>query len=247
MEKQDEVGFVGIKVTTILTFSILGKIGRGKKPSQFDRDDWEDIAKSVDGHAILSSNQTYSVLIFDLYEKYIRYSIGMIKSLVLPETVEAVNTLADELQNKATDLASGRISEVKYTEDCLWISLEAMMKLLASTVMITGDKNKGEYAQVMASFAFEYGRSMLYSRELEIVNDFIASQQEMDAILKTRYGGYLEALQKETDQFYALLDNAFSTNYRSAFLQSILLAKSIGLKGEEILANNEDIDAFFLE
>lgn len=246
IEKQDEVGLNGIKSATILTFSILGKIGSGKKPSQFNRDDWKDIAKNIADKAILSSNQSYSLYIFSLYETYIRSSIGMIQYLVLPETVDVVNALADELQDKAEDLTSGRITEVKYTEDCLWISLEAMIKLLACTAMLTGNKNKGEYAQAIASFAFEYGRLMLYSRELEIVEGFIASQQEMDEILSGRYDAYLEALQKESAQFYTLLDNAFSPDYRSAFLQSILLAKAIGVKEEDILANNKEIDDFFL-
>ncbi len=246
MENQDEVGLKGIKVVTILTFSILGKIGSGKKPSQFDRNDWKDIANNVADNGILSSDQSYSVYIFSLYEKYIRYSIGMIKTLVLPETVNVVNVLADELQDKAKDLKLGRITEVKYREDCLWISLEAMIKLLASTAMLTRNKNKGEYAQAVASFAFEYGRLMLYSRELEIVEGFIASQQEMDEMLRVRYDAYLESLQKESSEFYTLLDNAFSPDYRSAFLQSILLAKVIGVKEEEILTTNENIDDFFL-
>ena len=246
MENQDEVGLKGIKVVTILTFSILGKIGSGKKPSQFDRNDWKDIANNVADNGILSSDQSYSVYIFSLYEKYIRYSIGMIKTLVLPEAVNVVNVLADELQDKAKDLKLGRITEVKYREDCLWISLEAMIKLLASTAMLTRNKNKGEYAQAVASFAFEYGRLMLYSRELEIVEGFIASQQEMDEMLRVRYDAYLESLQKESSEFYTLLDNAFSPDYRSAFLQSILLAKVIGVKEEEILTTNENIDDFFL-
>ena len=59
-----------------------------------------------------------------------------------------------------------------------------MIKLLASTVSLFGDSEKTEYAQAIASYAFEYGRLMLYSREQEIVNQFLESQEQMDAALE---------------------------------------------------------------
>ena len=70
---------------------------------------------------------------------------------------------------------------------------------------------------------------------------------ELDAELEQKYAAYLEDLQKESQQFYTLIDNAFAPNFRDAFLHSILLAKTVGVKEEEILASTEDIDSFFLD
>ena len=134
-----------------------------------------------------------------------------------------------------------------YIEDCLWISLEAMLKLLASTAALCNDQRIADFAQALTSYAFEYGRLMLYSRELEIVNQFIESQYQLDAELEQKYAAYLEDLQKESHQFYTLIDNAFAPNFRDSFLHSILLAKTAGVKEEEILSSTEDIDSFFLD
>ena len=246
-EKQDEMGMTGIKVVTVLTFAILRKIADGKLPSKLDGQDWKEIAAVVDQYAVLADDQRYSVFIFSLYERYIRHSVQQIEGIISEETAVVINDLADELHGKADALSVGYISEVTYIEDCLWISLEAMLKLLASTAALCNDQRIADFAQALTSYAFEYGRLMLYSRELEIVNQFIESQHQLDAELEQKYAAYLEDLQKESQQFYTLIDNAFAPNFRDAFLHSILLAKTVGVKEEEILASTEDIDSFFLD
>ena len=246
-EKQDEMGMTGIKAVTVLTFAILRKIADGKLPSQLDGQDWKEIAAVVDQYAVLADDQQYSVFIFSLYERYIRHSVIQIEEIISEETAAMINGLADELRSKADALGAGYISEVTYIEDCLWISLEAMLKLLASTAALCNDQRIVDFAQALTSYAFEYGRLMLYSRELEIVNQFIESQYQLDVELEQQYAAYLEDLQKESQQFYALVDNAFAPNFRDAFLHSILLAKTVGVKEEEILSSTEDIDSFFLD
>lgn len=245
-EKKDELDMLGIKAATVMTFAVLRKIADGKNPSGFDADDWKDIAVSASEYAILPDDKKYTVFIFDLYERYIRFSAEMIKDTVSTEIVNSVDALANELHYKAEQLHNGEISEVKYTEDCLWISLEAMIKLLASTASLTQDKRVAEFSQALASFAFEYGRLMLYSREQEIINQFIESQHQMDDELERKYADFLEELNKQSEQFYSLIENAFDPNFREAFLQSVLLAKAAGVNQEEILSNSEDVDCFFL-
>ena len=246
-EKQDEMGMTGIKAITIMTFSILKKIADGKMPSELDKDDWKDIASDVSQFAVLADDQQYSVFIFSLYERYIRHSVIQIEDVISEETAGMINGLADELHSKAAALGAGYITEVTYIEDCLWISLEAMIKLLACTATLYGDQRIADFSQALASYAFEYGRLMLYSRELEIVNQFIESQYQLDAELEQKYAAYLEDLQKESEKFCTLIDNAFAPNFRDAFLHSVLLAKATGVRAEEILSTTEDIDSFFLD
>ena len=219
-EKRDELGMTGIKAITVLTFAILRKISDGKMPSNLNAQDWMEIAAVVSQVAILADDQQYSIFVFGMYEKYIRDSVAQIEEC---------------------------ISEVAYIEDCLWISLEAMVKLLACTAALLGDQRVTDFAQALASCAFEYGRLMLYSRELEIINQFIEAQYQLDAELEQKYAAYLEDLQKESEKFCMLIDNAFAPNFRDAFLYSIRLAKGFGVKNEELLSTVEDIDAFFLD
>ena len=246
VEKQDELGMTGIKAVTVLTFAVLRKIADGKLPSQLDRQDWSEIAAAVSQYAVLADDQQYSIFVFGLYERYIRHSVAQIEGSISAETATVINGLADELHNKADALYSGFISEVTYVEDCLWISLEAMIKLLACTAVLCGDQRITEFAQALASYAFEYGRLMLYSRELKLVNQFIEAQHQLDAELEQKYAAYLEDLHKETQQFYTLIENAFAPNFRDAFLHSILLAKAAGVNEEDILSSTKDIDSFFL-
>lgn len=246
-EKQDEMGMTGIKAITMLTFGVLRKIADGKMPAELNAQDWKEIATVVSEYAVLADDQRYSVFIFSLYERYIRHSVAQIEEIISEETTIVINGLAEELNGKAAALSAGYISEVIYIEDCLWISLEAMIKLLACTAALSGDSRVTDFAQALASCAFEYGRLMLHSRELEIVNQFIESQYQLDAELEQKYAAYLEDLEKESQKFCTLIDNAFTPNFRDAFLHSILLAKGAGVKEEEILASIEGIDSFFLD
>lgn len=245
-EKQSEMGMTGIKVITLLSFGILRKIADGKVPSALDTQDWKEIAAVVSEYAVLADDQRYSVFIFGLYERYIRVSVAQIIKLIPEKTALAINALADELHFKTASLCDGHISEAAYTEDCLWISLEAMIKLLASTTALSGDNRLTDFAQALASYAFEYGRLMLYRRELEITNLYIESQYQLDAELERKYTAYLDDLKKESEQFYLLVDNAFAPDFRDAFLHSILLAKATGVKETEILSSTVEIDDFFL-
>lgn len=246
-EKQDELGMTGIKAITIMTFAVLKKIADGKMPSELDAQDWKEIAAAVSQFAVLADDKQYSVFIFSLYVRYIRHSVVQIEDIIAKETAGIINGLADELHNKTAALGAGYISEATYIEDCLWISLEAMIKLLACTATLYGDQRITDFTQALASYAFEYGRLMLYSRELEIVNQFIESQYQLDAEQEQKYAAYLEDLQKESEKFCVLIDNAFAPNFRDAFLHSVLLAKAAGVKEEEILSTTEDIDSFFLD
>lgn len=247
VEKQDEMGMTGIKAITIMSFSILKKIANGKMLSELDKDDWKDIAADVSQYAVLTDDQQYSVFVFGLYESYIRNSVMQIEERITKETAAVINGLAEELHSKADALSAEYITEVAYIEDCLWISLEAMIKLLACTVALYGDQRIADFAQALASYAFEYGRLMLYSREVEIVNQFIESQYQLDAELGQKYAAYLEDLQEESKKFCVLIDNAFAPNFRDAFLHSVLLAKAAGVKEEEVLFTTEDVDSFFLD
>ncbi len=246
-EKQDELGMTGIKVATTLTFSILKKIADGKVPSELNAQDWKEIAATVSQYALLNDDQQYSVFVFALYERYIRHSIMQIEEIISEETAEAIISLADQLHDKAVNLSERCISEEAYTEECLWISLEAMVKLLACTAIFFGDQRVADFAQALTFYAFEYGRLMLHKRELEIINQFVESQYQLNAELEQKYAEYLENLQRESHKFYTLIDNAFAPDFREAFLHSVILARAVGVNEKEILTSTEEIDAFFLE
>lgn len=246
-EKEEASSVTGVKVATVLTIAVWKKIAGGKSLSSFDAEDWKELGHVVSEYAILPDDEQYSIFIFQLYEKYIRSSAEMIARLTSPETVEAIMGLADELHSKEMLIRNSQLSEVAYTEDCLWISLEAMIKLIASSVSMFCGQQATEFAQALSSCAFEYGRLMLYRKEQTLVTQFIESQYRLDEELEKQYAEYLFELETQSTQFYALIDHAFDPDFRTAFLHSILLAEAAGVKNSEILSSTEDVDSFFLD
>ena len=244
--KEEAPSVTSAKAATVLTLALLKKIAGGKSPSSFNKEDWEELGHAVSEYAILLDGEQYSIFIFQLYEKYIRASAEMIARLASSETVKAIMGLADELHSKEILFRNGQLSEVAYTEDCLWISLEAMIKLIASAVTMFCGQQAAEFTQALTSCAFEYGRLMLYRKEQMLISQFIESQYCLDEELEKQYAEYLTEVEEQSKQFYALIDHAFAPDFRTAFLHSILLANAAGVKESEILSSTEDIDSFFL-
>lgn len=246
-DKDEAPDVTGTKAATVLILAVWKKIASGKRPSSFDITDLKDLAHAVSEYAIRPDDEQYSIFVFQLYEKCIRASAEMISSVASPETVAAILKLADELRSKEALFRSGTLSEVAYVEDCLWISLEAMIKLIASAASMFYGQQAAEFAQALASCAFEYGRLMLYRQEQALITQFIESQHRLDEALEKQYAEYLSELEAQSKQFYTLIDHAFAPDFRTAFLHSILLAEATGVPESEIISSTEDIDSFFLD
>ena len=246
-EKEEAASVTGVKAATVLTLGVLKKIAGGKNPSSFDAEDWEELAHTVSEYAVLLDGEQYSIFVFQLYEKCIRASAASIQGFASCETVEAIKKLADELHDREALFRDGKLSEGNYTEDCLWISLEAMAKLIASSASMFCGQQTAEFTQALASCAFEYGRLMLYRKEQALVTQFIEFQYRLDEELEKQYAEYLAELETQSKQFYALIDHAFDPDFRTAYLHSILLAEAAGVKESEILSSTVDIDSFFLD
>ena len=263
IEKKDESGLTLIKCGTILTFSVLKKLGSGTHIKDFTDSDWKEIANNVSQYAILMDGQKYSESVFLLYAQYIDYSAGSIEDKASDKLVSSIRALAQELRDKTDALENNSISEVAYTEDCLWICLDAMMKLLASSVRIirlpdkdsdgteleiVGEASLSEELSVaITSFGFEYGRYLLYKKEQAIITSYIENQHKLDEDLEQKYADFTAELQERSEQFRSLIDNAFAPDFRDAFLKSIAFAQAAGVNDDEILLSVEDIDDFFLD
>lgn len=248
LDSEDGADIVGMKAVTVLTFAVLKKIAQGKAPTQLDRQDWRDIASAVSRYAILADGQAYSVFIFGVYEKSIRACAEQLSDGDAPsERVRSIAALADDLAENARAMQAGEISEMQYTEACLWTSLEAAIKLVAAFSTRFAGYEAAELGQAAAAFAFECGRLMLYKREQEMVTQFVQGQYQLDAELERKYAEYLAEVETQTREFLVLVDHAFAPDFKSAFLQSVLLARAAGVDAEELPTSLEGIDAYFME
>lgn len=246
--KKDEKELNKAKTATIAVFAILKKIAAGKKIPDFSEADWKDIVHNISEYVLLLPDDAYSAFVFRMYESYIRCSVDIIQAFASEEACEKILKLADELRANTKLFHNGSIDEIRYTEDCLWISLEAMFKLLSATCspLLKGEK-VSELSAALADFVFSYGRLMLYRREQEIISAYIEAQYVLDAELEEKYKCYLADLDKQTARCRSFIEQAFSANYREAFLKSMMLAQVTGAEESQILKNIEEIDDFFLD
>lgn len=245
---EEEKKLIGTKAVTIALIAILRKKTEGKDITEFKDEDWKDVIRNVAEFAIFMPGDRYSICVFELFEKYILQSAESIKEFIPEEAYNAVVGLADELHTNMDMFQNGEIDEVRFTEECLWVALEAMFKLL-QTYFVSFVKNEtvAEFSTALTDFAFEYGRLMLYKRELAIYEELVEAQYVLDDELKEKYNCYIEDLNKQTEQFFNLIENAFVENYREAFLKSVILAQLMGVEEGKILKCKEDVDSFFLD
>lgn len=239
----DSKELLSLKIGTVLTLSLAGKMLAGKSVRSLTTDDWKEIAAAVSDLAVLPAGRSYSSWVFSLYEDYIRASASVLNS---ESDSAAIEALADELAGKSTALAAGTLPESRYIEDCLWISLEAMVKLLVSFKAQLMGEEYATFVRAVSAYSFEYLRYSLYSREDALLDRYLQEQQALDEELERDFKAYMDELGKRMDEFNRLVAGAFDSDFRTALKNSAGVARAAGVPEEEILASVVDIDDFFL-
>ena len=269
-----------LKVGTILTQALIGKMIMGKKLNSLSQEDWADIAGQVIDTAVLMDDKAYTSLVFDKYADYILLSAKVMEGRMkdwkkahtdkekekeekkkkkqnphdgekerdlFKEQIKSIKGIAKEIKHKSKLLQDNKIDEPTYVEDCLWLSLEAIVKCFSAQLSCTtGAVEYGHLMQATSMFAFEYGRYMLYKREQAILAEYLEDQYLLDEQLETRFNAFKAELEADAEVFDALINNAFAPNFRESLRGSIELARAAGVEEGEILQTEDDIDDFFL-
>ena len=249
-----------IRIGTVFQIFLIDTLAAGKRPGELTAEDWKQIAEKVYQHAVVEDDRQYSLFVFSLYADYIDISADVVAEKYRlfeaaegqdPGTAEQSNTIgaireiAAALRRNAELLQSREISEVHYVEDCLWLSLEAMIKLLSAWLTTSLDAERAQLVQAVTQLAFEYGRYVLYAKEQAMLESYLQNQRVLDEKLRRQYDEFLAELQENADRFQDLIDKAFSADLRKALQHSAELARAAGVREEEILKTIEDVDAFF--
>ena len=134
----------------------------------------------VSRNAILEEDQCYSEFVFSRYADYIRVSAKVISKNAPEETTNAITALADEIEALGDQLHKETITETKYVEECLWLSLEAMVKLLSASLGAHMGEELSKLTQAVSQLAFEYGRYVLYAKEQALLEAYLNNQRVLD-------------------------------------------------------------------
>lgn len=238
-----------LRIGSVFQIFLIDTLASGKKPSDLTKEDWTAIGAKVGRYAVLEDGQSYSKFVFTLYADYIALSVEKLRTP--PITIDekqaaAITEIADSIRRNSQELGDGVITEASYVEACLWLSLEGMMKLLASWVTAPFAKEYATLVQSAAQLAFEYGRYVLFSKEQALLDRYIANQHKLDEQLEKDYAEYLQQVQLQAAHFQELIDGAFSTDLHESLLKSAALAREAGVREEDLLTSVEDVDEFFL-
>lgn len=246
-ESDDSNRLTLLKIGTVFQIFLIDMLASGKGPNDFEKEDWQNIANKVAKYAILEDGQSYSEFVFTLYSDYIELSAkALSKWNVSNEKTESVQAIAEEIRCRTEQLRNEEISEVDYVDQCLWLSLEAMIKCLSLLLTSPLIPEYAQLAQSITQLAFEYGRYRLYAKEQAILQRYLNNQQILDEQLQTEYNIYLEEVRQNAEKFQSLIDAAFSPDLRESLMESVALARAAGVKEEELLKSVEEIDDFFM-
>ena len=235
-----------LKIGTVFQIFLIDTLASGKRPRDLTEEDWKNIAEKVYKYADIEDGQQYSVFIFSLYANYIDISAETLRSVISEDKYDSIKGLAEAIRHNVELLQKEEITETAFIEDCLWLSLEAMIKLLSSSLTCVVGTEYAELAQALSQLAFEYGRYVLYAKEQAILTEYIQNQYALDKQLEEKYTAYLEEVHEQEKQFNMLIEGAFSSNIHEALISSAALARAAGVREEELLKSVEDVDAFFM-
>ncbi len=236
-----------VRVGTILSFSIIGKIIHGKYPKDFSANDWRDIADNVHDYGIMMEGNRYTEFVFNLLAVYIDFSVDINEESVSGQAASEIRGLAEDIRVATYKLDRGLISEPDYVDDCLWICLEAMIKLIAAYKTVGLCREYADFIRAVADISVQYGRFKLYQKELSLVDEYLERQKVLDEEQERKLQQYLDELKAEQDEFNDLIDHAFSDDFENMLKNSVSLARKAGVDESRILSSTAKIDSYFTD
>lgn len=235
-----------LKVASALSVGVFKNMAvSGKMPKDFSRDEWAGIADEVVDIAILADGQVYTEMVFTTYARLIDLSVENWKKFLAPEALAEVSQISDSIRGLSDNLEKGRISEPDYVERCLWLCLEAMVKLLAAYKVIGLKNEYGQLFRAIADLSVQYVRLTMYEKERDLLDEYLQNQKVLDEELQAKYDAYITELTSRSVEFDKLLDDAFSPDFQNTLKASVSFAEAAGVPKEQILDSQQKIDDYF--
>ncbi len=237
---------LSIRTATIFLVSLWSKLGQERTAAELSREDWNDILGNAAEKAITIDPREYSAMVFDLYRRSIAFAIEPMRQSSSESVIERLEEIVQTMDCYAEDLEAGEVSEVKFIEENLWLSLEAVYLVLTDrmTHRIIPEQRQ-ELADAIGALTFQKFRYSHYEKELAAINECLEYQADLDYRLDTQVDAYIDALRDELDTFDEIVERAFNTtDFQMAFRGSAELAQFMG--SDETLQTKRDIDDYFM-
>lgn len=237
---------LGIKTATIFLISLWSRLRQGGTVAELTKDDWNSVLGIAAEQAATIDPKDYSLMVFDLYRKSIAFAIEPMKANASEAVINRLEEIVSLMDGYAEGLETGAVHEVKFIEENLWLSLEAVFLVLTDRISYTLlPEERRELAEAVSALVFQRIRYRYYDQELAVIDACLEHQAKLDQRLKDQINAYIDTLNNELDEFDALIEKAFDAgDFQSAFRGSMDLADM--LEAEGVLRTKQDIDDFFI-
>ena len=233
---------ISLKTATVFILAMFSRMKRGGTVDELTDENWKAIADFALDYAVIREPKEFSLLVFRYYRDAIQFVIEPMRVNAAEDTVARLEEIVQCMDANAELAESGELPEARYIEGSLWLSLEAIFLVLSDQIGFS--KGRQELANAAGALAFQSIRYRVYSEELAAVERCLEEQDVLDAALAEQVNEYIEHLNRELDDFDAMIAEAFSQDHRVAFRGSANLARAMG--ENQVLETTEDVDDFFL-
>lgn len=223
---------------TETVLAIRSKTRDGRELSDFNANDWMEIAQSGGLGMVKGGVRGAGVYLLS----------NMAKTPAA--TASAMVTAAFGIAEQANLLRNGEISEIDFYENSTSLSLDVAVSTLSSTLgqtIIPVPVLGALIGNAAGTFMWKVAKDSLNKYEQDLIARYAAERKKLDAKLSQKYQIYVENLNASLSVYYGLLDVAFDPDVEKAFTGSIELARSVGVAEHEILKSSAEIDSYFLE
>lgn len=237
---------LSMRTATIFLVSLWSKLRKGGTVGDLTREDWNNIIGNAAETAVTIEPTDYSKMVFDLYRRSIDFAIDPMRQSASESVINRLEEIVSIMNCYAEDLDNGDVSEVKFIEENLWLSLEAVFLVLSDRMTHKVIPNeRQELADAIGALVFQKFRYSHYEKELAAINECLEYQSDLDQRLETQVNAYIDALNDELDTFDEIVERAFNTtDFQMAFRGSVELAQLMG--SDEALQTQQDVDDYFL-
>ena len=215
------------------TLSIQSKIKQRKSIKNFTSEDWSDILKDTGVGTIKGSVRGISIY-------------AMTNFTATPAAVaSSLVTASFGIAHQAYLLNTGKIKQDEFILNSEMLCVDVSVSALSSFVgqaLIPIPVVGAVIGNTIGNLIYQSVKDHMKKADKKQLENYLRDIKILVHELDNQYRKYVELLK----EYFSILDIAFAVDCRQALQGSIQLAEFVGVKNDEILRTESDIDDFFL-
>lgn len=217
--------------------SVAAKRKQGKKLSEFTADDWQDVGLDTGNGAIKGGIRGGAIY-------------ALTNFTATPANIaSAYVTAAFGIGAQVRALERGEVSQEDFVINCETVCLDVSVSAIASLagqVLIPVPILGAVIGNIAGGFMYDICKKHAGAASQKIMQNYNQEMQELNQKLDVQLLAVVLEIQEAFRRFKDLEEMAFSEDVNKAFISSGNLAAHVGVKADQILRNQRDIDAYFL-